>query len=195
MASGQTFGDIAGPRVRAAGLLFFGDVGTEVREGLDAATKDQRRAFALRCAQRAMKWHRALPSEEQRSYTLSWEAVLDRIQAGLRGDVTADRDVSSSLEAFRSEDILREPSRDGDADEHAAATAIYAAECFQSGAVQPACWAADRLVEIAFGVADREVSATRERVGAFEEFIRSCEHPAVQAELRWQLDALSRLEP
>ena len=95
-----------------------------------------------------------------------------------------------ALEAFRSDPILNEPSQGGEADEDAAAAAIYAAECFMSGAVQPAGHAAGRLVDLAFGIADAEIESLGEWTGGVEDFIRSCSHPAVQVELQWQLELL-----
>lgn len=78
-----TWGDLAREQVRRKGFLFLDH--NELLALLTALTPNARRAFALTCAERLMRWHEALPSEQQRPFTLSWRPVLDAMWNGLRG--------------------------------------------------------------------------------------------------------------
>jgi hypothetical protein len=193
MSSERSWGDIAGPRVRATGLLFSPDVEAALRSELEQFGPERRQRFALRCARRAMAIHRTLPVPDQRAFTLGWGSVLGRIEAGLDGsDPDARRDVVTALKAFRTGPFNQIDDQDSETDDSAAHAAIYAAECFETGAVQAAVWAASCVADLAFAVADEE-AADRGATGDVEEFIRACVHPLVQAELRQQLEDLAEV--
>lgn len=193
-ASGDrtTWGDIVRERARSQGLLYFGDVRDEVARILGQASPDTRRAFALACAERAMAWHLQLPPYEQRGFTLAWRPILDAIRAGLRGGLGASDTVRSALDAFHASPYDHSEGPDGpdEADEDAAAAAIYAAECFLSGEAKPAEWAAGRIVDIQMIEAERELELD---VPSPEDPARENMHPRVQTELRLQLDDLAAL--
>jgi hypothetical protein len=187
-----TWGDIARERARSQGLLYYADVRDEVARILGEASPDARRAFALACAERAMAWHLQLPPSEQRGFTLAWRPILDAIRAGFRGDLGASATVRSALDAFHSSpyDHSDGPDRPDEADEDAAAAAIYAAECFLSGEAKPAEWAAGRIVDIQMVEAERELELD---LPGPDDLARENIHPRVQTELRLQLDDLAAL--
>jgi hypothetical protein len=187
----ETWGDFAREEARRQGLLYFGDVDDDVRSLLTDLQPDARREFALACAERAMARHVQLPQDQQRGFTIEWQAVLAAIRAGLEGDAAAAARVRAGLDAFHAGPYDHAAGQDGpdDADDDAAAAAIYAAECFLNGETEPAWWAAGRSVEMALAEAeDREAAApTPERLA------RENLAPGVQAELRRQLDDLAAL--
>jgi hypothetical protein len=188
----RTWGERAREHARRHGLLYFGDVREEVARQLADASPDARRAFALACAERAMAWHRRLPPEDQRPFTVGWRPILDAIRASLLGDRRAASTVRAALDAFHAGALDHADGPDGpdDADEDAAAAAIYAAECFMSGAVDDAAWAAGRIVDIRLNRAARDL-----RTGdpGPDGLARENGHPSVQAELKRQLDDLAAL--
>jgi hypothetical protein len=187
----ETWGDVARAEAQRQGQLYFGDVDHEVRRLLTDLPPDARREFALVCAERAMARHVAQPPSEQRTFTLEWRPILTAIRAGLPGDVTAEADVRSALDAFHAGPYDHDDGPDGpdDADDDAAAAAIYAAECFLSGKAELAWWAASRVVEMALADAagDDRAAPTPESLA------RENLDPGVQAELRRQLDDLAAL--
>ncbi len=141
-----------------------------------------------------MAIHRTQPALDQRAFTLGWESVLDRVEAGLDGGgPDARRDILTALETFGTGPFNQIDDQDSETDDAAAHAAIYAAECFETGAVQAAVWAASCVADLAFAVADEE-AAGRGATGDVEEFIRALVHPVVQAELRKQLEDLAEVE-
>ena len=186
----ETWGDFARAEADRHGQLYFADVDGDVRRLLTALEPDARRAFALACAERAMARHRGLPAEEQRPFTLTWEPVLASIRAGLGGDGAAAGRVHAALDAFHDGPYDHDDGQEGpdDADDDAAAAAIYAAECYLSGEAEPAWWAASRVVEMALADASDELAAPTP-----ESLARENLDPGVQAELRRQLEDLAAL--
>lgn len=197
-----TWGDLAREQVERHGLLYFGTAQEDIRSRLQRLPSEARQAFAVACAARLMAEHESLPLSEQRPFTLGWRPVLDLIWSGLAGQrEAAVQRVSEALQAFHASPYDHEGGQDGvgDADEDAAAAARYAAECFQTAAVEPALWAASCAVDAAFRVAQDDLHLTP---GAGEpafitgprSFAREAMHPAVQAELQKQLADLDVLE-
>jgi hypothetical protein len=202
-ATFETRGDLAREQLRRRGALYDGDVEDEVRARLERLTEDARRAFALVCAERAMAWHEGLPPEEQRPFTLGWGPTLKAIRAGLTGETADARArVQEALDAFRASPYDHSDGQDGpdDADEDAAAASIYAAECSLDGSVDPAVWAASRMVEIGYGIAQDELGLDSNE---FEwdaaadppsPLAQENMHAAVSDELKRQLADLQELE-
>jgi hypothetical protein len=170
----------------------MGDVEEQVGVLLEELPPDDRRVFALVCAERAMASHLQLPDSDQRPFTLGWQPVLDAIRAGLLGDPSAESVVRAGLDAFHAGPYDHSEGQDGpdDAAEEAASAAIYAAECFLSGMPEAARWAADRVVELRIAGAGIELG---DRLPSPEGLAAENAHPAVQAELRRQLDDLAML--
>lgn len=193
----RTRGHLAREQLRRRGLPYFIDVADEVRSRLERLPDGARRAFALVCAERAMAWHLRLPDAEQRPFTLEWRPVLGAIRAGLvNDDEKAGERVGAALDAYHSSPYDHSEGQEGpdDADEDAAAAAIYAAQCFQDGSVDSAAWAAGRMVDIGFAIAETELGLDPNE---FEwdaaadppsPLAQENMHPAVANELRRQLD-------
>jgi hypothetical protein len=109
--------------------------------------------------------------------------------------------VSEALRAFHHSPFDHADGPDGpnDADDDTAAASIYAAECYLSGDTQPACSAAERAIDAAFNIAQKELQldSNEFRWAPTAEpppLAKESMHPAVQAELRKQLAALVELE-
>jgi hypothetical protein len=195
-------GDLAGEQVRRHGVPYFGDVQAEVERRLEPLAPDARKAFALACAERLMRWHEGLPAQGQRPFTLGWRPVLDTMWRGLEGvDGEADQRVQEALEALYASPYWHNEGQDGpdDADEDAAAASIYAAECFVKGDAEWARWTAERAVELAFRLAEEDLHLHPDDFDwtpsdELTDLARDAMHPAVQAELQKQLSDLSVLE-
>jgi hypothetical protein len=153
-----TQGDLAREQLRRRGVLYFGDVAIQVRNRLDKLPPEHRKAFAVSCAEHLMRWHESLASPQ--SFALSWRPVIESMWGALADQLTETTpQVVQALEAFKSGPFNHEDGPDGpqDADDHAAAASIYAAECFMSGETQWAFWAASRGLDRAFEVAVQEL--------------------------------------
>jgi hypothetical protein len=197
-----TWGDLAREHLRRHGLLFCGDVQEEVRSRLQRLPAEVRQAFAVACATRLIAEHERQPPFAHRAFTLGWRPVLDAIWSGLAGPrEPALQLVCETLRAFYSSRSFQTDGPDGpdDADEDAAAASIYAAQCFEAGAVASAVWAASRAVDAACQIAEDDLGHTPgagdppRAVGSME-FVQELMHPVVQAELRKQLADLDSLE-
>jgi hypothetical protein len=100
-----------------------------------------------------------LPESEQRPFTLGWRPVLEAIRASLLNDAERARErVGGALDAYHASPYDHSEGQEGpDADEDAAAAAIYAVQCFQDASVESAAWAAGRMVNIGFAIAEQEL--------------------------------------
>ncbi len=181
-----------GDSLAARGYLNPVAVVNESEDRLRALQPEARAAFAVLCAQRVMDSHLRLPSSEQQPFTLSWAPVLREIWAGL-GDpknLSARARVESHLKSFYEGPFHHDPGGDGPhgADEDAAAASIYAAETFCRDEVQPARWAASRLID----ATGRLVLA--ERAGLARSTWEEFAHPLQQRVAHGLLKALRLLE-
>ena len=197
-----THGDLAREQLRRRDLPYFADVQQEIETRLTMVAAEIRTAFALACAERLMRWHEALPQEEQQPFTLGWRPVLDIMWDSLRGQgEEVPEQVRIAFDAFQVSPYNHDngPDDPQDADEDAAAASIYTAECFLSGGAKAAACAAKRAMDHAFAVAGEDLQLDS------QEFVWSPEaepmplaqeamHPAVLKELRQQLADIETLE-
>lgn len=197
-----TWSDLAREQVRRHGLPYFGDVQAQIRDRLHRLVPDARKAFALSCAERLMRSHERLPPAEQRRFTLGWRPVLDAMWKGLAVESDeATAAVQTALDAFHASPYDHADGPDGpdDADEDAAAGAIYACECFVGSEADMAYWASARAVDTAFRLAEEDLQLD---ANDFEwdpgaepmPLAKEAMHPIVQAELARQMADLSMLE-
>ncbi len=196
-----TEGDAARPRILGRGLLWFADVQDDVRGRLQRISPHSRKAFALVCAERVMRRHERQPPWYQRPFSLSWRPILDVMWEGLATESDdAARAVKVALEAFYGGPYNHDDGQEGpdDADDDAAAGAIYAGECFLSGDPERAFWASDRALDAVYQsvvlLLDSEAGHPLSPKGNSERFIDELSHPMEQAELGWQLSVLTMLE-
>lgn len=197
-----TQGDLAREQLRRRGFPFFVDVQGEVSRRLTQLPAASCAAFAASCAERGMRWHERLPEQQRRPFTLSWRPVLDAIWNGLASSYEPSmRRVQEALADFHGGPYDHDDGQDGpdDADEDAAAAAIYAAECFAGGDLKSADWAAGRAVDLAFRIANEELQLDPndfvwDAAGEPMPFAKEAMHPAVQGELRRQLADMELLE-
>ena len=197
-----TQGDLAREQLRRRGIRYFADVQREIGERLARLSHSARKAFALACAERLLRWHEHLPDEEKRTFTLSWRPLLEVMWPGLENDSEECRHrVSQALEAFRAGPYDHDQGQDGpdDADEDAAASCVYAAECYLAGDVQSARWSAERAVDVAFRLADEALRLDPndfvwDPAAEPMPLAKEAMHAAVQAELNTQLSDLDLLE-
>jgi hypothetical protein len=197
-----TWGHLAREQVRRRGLAYFGDVQEQIRVRLAQLLPLARKTFALSCAERLMRLHESLPPAEQRRFTLGCRPTLDLIWRGLA--VESDEATTAAwaaLHAFHASRYDHAEGEDGpdDADEDAAAGAIYACECFVSGTADTAYWASARAIDAAFRIAEDALQLDANDFvwdpGAEPmPLAKEAMHPVVQAELAKQLSDLAILE-
>jgi hypothetical protein len=191
--------DLAREQVRRRGLLYFGDVQEQIRARLDQLLPQARKAFALSCADRLMRTHESQPPDDQRPFTLGWRPTLNAMWEGLavESEDSASQ-VKAALDAFHSSEFDAQDGPD-DADEDAAASSIYACECYLSGDQQMAYWASARAIEAVFRIAEDELQLdpndfTWDPGAEPMPFAMEAMHPVVQKELATQRSDLSMLE-
>jgi hypothetical protein len=159
---------------------------------LERLQPEARAAFALLCAQRLVDAHLRLPKSEQRPFTLSWAPVLQVIWAGLeaRDSSSAKATVRDSLTAFYEGPFNHNLGQAGppDADDDAAACAIYAAQAFCRGDAKSARWAAGRLIDATDAIMKGEYKSSPEGL------VEKLAHPSMQIEVDRLLTTLSMLE-
>jgi hypothetical protein len=176
----RTQGDLAREQLRRHGTPYFVDVAAEVRSRLERLPHDARRAFALVSAERAMAWHLRLHEAEQRSFTLGRRPVLEAIRTGLLDDADrAHERVGVALNAYHASAYDHSESQEGpdDADEDAAAAAIYAARCFQDASLDST--QRFRLVLVGLKATARARCQTESRAGTIPRGdVRVSRHPA-----------------
>jgi hypothetical protein len=197
-----TQGDLAREQLRRRGVPYFADVQIEVGDRLKKLRKGPRTAFALACADRLLRWHEHLRKTEQNDFSLSWRPVLDEMWPGLATDSEeVQKHVRRALDTFHAGPYDHDdgPDRPDDADEDAAASCIYACQCYLTGDVESACWSASRAVDLAFRLAGEELKLDPndfewDPAAAPMPLAREAMHPAVQEELRRQVSDLELLE-
>jgi hypothetical protein len=198
----RTKGDSTREELQQRGLPFFLDVQAEVEQRLEQLTPEARKAFALSCAERLMRWHEARSEEERRPFTLGWRPLLDVLWRGLEGVAPdASHQVQDALDRLHSSPYWHSDGQDGpdDADEDTAAASIYAADCYMSGDAQSAAWAAQRAVQATFQIAEQHLQLYPSDVipdlsTEPTSLAREAMHPVVQRELQKQLSEMDLLE-
>ena len=162
---------------------------SEIR--LQHLSSEARAAFALCCAQRCIDAHLKLPISERCQFTLSWVPVLALMWAALESPdyALARSSVQGYLSAFYEGPYNHDQGQDGpqDANENAAACAIYAAETFCRGDADSAKWAASRLIDAADAVLQKEHRR-------FQPLVEDLAYPTMQEEGGWLLKILAMLE-
>jgi hypothetical protein len=173
-----TRGDLAREQLRRRGVRYWVDVLEDILQRLEQFTEEQRRAFSL-----------------------TWRPILDLMWDGLSGEKERTKtQVKESLEAFYASPFNHENGPEGpdEADEDAAAI-IYAAECFESGEVDPAYKASGRAIGVALQIAAQELQLDPNEFewdpGAEPmPLAQEAMHAVVQAELDRQFEDLSVIE-
>jgi hypothetical protein len=91
-------------------------------------------------------------------YVLTWRPALDAVWRGLEGDLSALAQIASGLADFYLSSSFHDDGPDGpaEADDNAAVSAYYAAECFIHGCVEFALWAAERAIDEVAEVIQRD---------------------------------------
>jgi hypothetical protein len=181
---------------------YFSDVQEEILQRLHRLSPPARAAFAAGCAERLMRAHERLPESKQRPFTIAWRPVLDATWIALTTTAAeALHRVERTLAEFHASPFDHSDGQDGppDADEDAAAASILAAECLATGDALAASYAAGRAVDVAFDVADAELQLdpndfTWDPNSDLMPLAQEAMHPAVQGELRRQLNDLALLE-
>lgn len=190
-----SYGDAVREALAPQGLLVLLDVLAETEARLRRLDGRAQAAFAALCATRLMSAHRKLPPEEQRPFSLEWAVHLELVWAVLLATApnAAPEQVRAALAEFRGGPYDQDGGPD-DADDDAAAAAIYAAEALCEPGGKAAYWAASRLSDWAFSRAETIVHSAEVRLVTPEDDIAVYAHPLMQAELRRLLDGLAALE-
>jgi hypothetical protein len=120
-----------------------------VEERLKAVSSGERGVFAAGIAERLMSWHEALPEDEQAPFTLSLRPLLNSVWEGVLGDSMAFSVVKRGVAEYMLSEYCHNDGQDGpdDADESAAAAALYAAHAYLFGCHDFAVWTSHRAVE------------------------------------------------
>ena len=155
-------------------------VEAEVRQ----ATVEEQVVFCAGVAGRLMAQHEALAPGQRRPFTLECRPLLDAVWDAACGDKSAFTRVKLGLAAYYVSGYCHNDGQDGpdDADDHAAAAVIHAAECYLHGLAdfaglvsQRGCDAADL----------RAQNAAADNAGDATAFVDS--DPQILAELERQL--------
>ncbi|MET9468889.1 hypothetical protein ABZY44_29665 [Streptomyces sp. NPDC006544] len=163
-----------------ARLNTWQELSASVEERLAAMSSGERGVFAAGTAERLMSWHEALPEEDRAPFTMSLRPLLNSVWEGSLGDSTAFTAVKRSVAEYMLSDYCHNDGQDGpdDADEHAAAVTLYAANAYLFECRDFAVWASRRAVDV--------VDEHLEHLAAQEEDLPDLDEATV-AELRRQL--------
>jgi hypothetical protein len=125
------------------------ELDTTVTARLAAASEGERAVFATGVAERLLRAHETLPPEARRPFTVGLRPLLDAVWAGVLGDASAFTDVKQAVGAHYLSDYFHNHGQDGpdDADEHAAAAVLCAAQTYLHGCADFAVRAGGRAVE------------------------------------------------
>lgn len=96
-----------------------------------------------------MRWHEALPEEEQAPFTMSLRPLLNSLWEAVLGDSTAFTAVARGVADYMLSDYCHNDGQDGpdDADESAAAATLHAAHAYLFGCSDFALRASRRAAE------------------------------------------------
>jgi hypothetical protein len=164
---------------------------THVLEGF---SREQRTAFAAAAAEALMRSRQA--SCPAGDYALTWRPALDAVWRGLEGDASAFKQIASALADFYRSPYFHNEGPDGpaEADDNAAASVYYAAECFIHGCVEFALWAVERAIdEVSETIQRDENPASDLRMIGPADAVRWELDPRMQQELRRQSDRLDHI--
>ncbi|WP_225850958.1 hypothetical protein [Streptomyces sp. HPF1205] len=127
------------------------DLDTTVAGRLASASDGERAVFCAAVAQRLMLAHEALPAEERRQFTLGLRPLLEAVWAGALGDASAFDAIKRGLGTYYLGPYCHNEGPDGpdDADEHAAAAVLHAAEAYMHGCGDFALFVSGHAVEAA----------------------------------------------
>jgi hypothetical protein len=125
------------------------ELSAQVEERLKAVSPGERGVFAAGIAERLMSWHEALPEDEQAPFTVSLRPLLNSVWEGVLGDSTAFSAVKRGIAEYMLSEFCHNDGQDGpdDADESAAAAALYAAHAYLFSCQDFAVWTSRRAVE------------------------------------------------
>lgn len=153
--SPRTWADIIRGEAQRRGALTTADEREHRRHVLEDFSREQRTAFAAAAAEALMRSRRA--TRPAGDYVLTWRPALDAVWRGLEGDANAFKQIANTLADFYRGPYFHNDGPDGpsEADDNAATSVYYAAECFIHGCVDFALWAAERAID--------EVSETIQR--------------------------------
>ncbi|MFE1957522.1 hypothetical protein [Streptomyces sp. NPDC059479] len=152
-----------------------------MEERLTAVSSGERGVFAAGIAERLMSWHEALPEDEQAPFTVSLRPLLNSVWEGVLGDSTAFSAVKRGVAEYMLSEYCHNDGQDGpdDADESAAAAALYAAHAHLFRCQEFAVWTSRRAVE----AVDQHLQYLAEQ----EEDELPDPDEALVSELQWQL--------
>jgi hypothetical protein len=127
------------------------DLDSAVAGRLGGASDGERAVFCAAVAQRLMLGHEALSAEERRPFTLGLRPLLDAVWAGALGDATAFGGIKRGLGTYYLGPYCHNEGPDGpdDADEHAAAAVLHAAEAYMHGCCDFALFVSGHAIEAA----------------------------------------------
>jgi hypothetical protein len=136
-------------RLGMARMNTWQKLSTLVEKQLRARSSGERGVFAAGVAERLMSRHEALPEDKQAPFTLALRPLLNSVWEGVLGDTTAFSAVKRGVAEYMLSDYCHNDGQDGpdDADESAAAAALYAAHAYLFGCHDFACWTSRRAVE------------------------------------------------
>jgi hypothetical protein len=120
-----------------------------VEDRLKSTSSGERGVFAAGVAERLMSWHEALPEDGQAPFTMGLRPLLNSVWEGVLGDSTAFSAVKRGVAEYMLSEYCHNDGQDGpdDADESAAAAALYAAHAYLFGCHDFALWTSSRAVE------------------------------------------------
>jgi hypothetical protein len=127
------------------------DLDTTVAGRLAAASDGERSLFCAAVAERLMLAHETLPPDERRPFTLGLRPLLDAVWAGSLGDASAFDRIKRGLGTYYLGPYCHNEGPDGpdDADEHAAAAVLHAAEAYMHGCSDFALFVSGHALEAA----------------------------------------------
>ncbi|MER6443681.1 hypothetical protein [Streptomyces venezuelae] len=112
-------------------------------------SSSERGVFAAGAAERLMRWHEALPEDERAPFTVGLRPLLDSLWDAVLGDSKAFTAVKRGVAEYMLSDYCHNDGQDGpdDADEHAAAATLFAANAYLFESRDFAVWASRRAVD------------------------------------------------
>ncbi|MFD7641603.1 hypothetical protein ACFV4P_13205 [Kitasatospora sp. NPDC059795] len=152
-----------------------------VAERLRSVSSEERQVFAAGVAERLMRRHEALSEGERAPFTLSLRPLLDAVWEGVLGDSTAFAAINRGVAEYMLSEYCHNDGQHGpdDADESAAAAALYAAHAYLFGCRKYARWNSGRALEA--------VELHLEQLSETVEVFDADQDEAMSAELRRQL--------
>jgi hypothetical protein len=129
-------------------------------------------------------------------YALTWRPALDAVWHGLAGEASAFKKIANTLADFYRGPYFHNEGPDGptDANDNAAASVYYAAECFIHGCAEFALWAAERAIGEVYETIQRDENPASDlRMIGPADAVRWELDPRMQEELHRQSARLDHL--